>query len=106
LPPLRIASITYKDLDFTLDRRYCWKSFLCHSDAWGIPYDLSIPYILVFDSCDSFLNHYRRAQRILKIEYEQSEEEMKVVYDEFMAIIKEHNSIITREEVLAMTDND
>ena len=33
LPPSRIASIKYKDLDFTLDRRYCWKSFLWHSDA-------------------------------------------------------------------------
>ena len=42
----------------------------------------------------------------LKIEYEQSEDEMKVIYDEFMTIIKEHNSIITREEVLAMTDNN
>ena len=30
---------------------------------------------------------------------------IKVVYDEFMTIIKEHNSIITREEVLAMTDD-
>ena len=45
------------------------------------------------------------AKRLLKIEPEQSEEEMKVVYDEFMTIIKEHNSIITREEVLAMTDD-
>ena len=106
LPPLRIALITYKGLDFNLGRYSSWYSFLLRSNAWGIPYDMSIPYILVFDSCDSFLNHYRRAQRILKIEYEQYEEEMKVVYDEFMAIIKEHNSIITREEVLAMTDNN
>jgi hypothetical protein len=35
-----------------------------------------------------------------------SDEELKAIYDEFMAIIQEHNSIITREEVLAMTDND
>ena len=106
LPPLRIALITYKGLDFNLGRYSSWYSFLLRSNAWGIPYDMSIPYILVFDSCDSFLNHYRWAQRILKIEYEQSEDEMKVIYDEFMTIIKEHNSIITREEVLAMTDNN
>ena len=49
---------------------------------------------------------FSAAKRLLKIQHEQSEEEMKVVYDEFMAIIKEHNSIITREEVLAMTDNN
>jgi len=106
LPPLRIASITYKDLDFTLDRRYCWKSFLCHSDAWGIPYDLSIPYIIVFDSWDSFLAHHRWELRQLFVPCEMSDEELKAIYDEFMAIIQEHNSIITREEVLAMTDND
>lgn len=106
LPPLRIASITYKDLDFTLDRRYCWKSFLCHSDAWGIPYDLSIPYIIVFDSWDSFLAHHRWELRELFVPCEMSDEELKAIYDEFMAIIREHNSIITREEVLAMTDND
>ena len=34
-----------------------------------------------------------------------SEEEMKGIYDEFIQIIKEHNSIITRDEVLSMTDN-
>lgn len=106
LPPLRIASITYKGLDFNLGRYSSWYSFLLRSNAWGIPYDMSIPYILVFDTCDSFLNHYRTAKRLLKIEYEQSEDEMKVIYDEFMTIIKEHNSIITREEVLAMTDNN
>lgn len=106
LPPLRIASITYKDLDFTLDRRYSWKSFLCHSDAWGIPYDLSIPYIIVFDSWDSFLAHHRWELRELFVPCEMSDEELKAIYDEFMAIIREHNSIITREELLAMTDND
>ena len=106
LLPLSIASVTYKGLDFTLGRCPSWDWFLFRSYAWAIPYDLSIPYILVYDSCDSFLNHYRMAKRLLKIEPEQSEEEMKVVYDEFMAIIKEHNSIITREEVLAMTDNN
>ena len=106
LPPLRIASITYKDLDFTLDRRYCWKSFLWHSDAWGIPYDLSIPYIIVFDSWDSFLARHRWELRELFGPCEMSDEELKAIYDEFMAIIQEHNSIITREEVLAMTDND
>ena len=105
LLPLSIALITYKGLDFTLNRYSSWDSFLLRSYAWAIPYDLSIPYILVYDSCDSFLNHYRMAKRLLKIEPEQSEEEMKVVYDEFMTIIKEHNSIITREEVLAMTDD-
>ena len=106
LPPLRIASITYKDLDFTLDRRYSWKSFLCHSDAWGIPYDLSIPYIIVFDSWDSFLARHRCELRELFGPCEMSDEELKAIYDEFMAIIREHNSIITREELLAMTDND
>ena len=106
LPPLRIASITYKDLDFTLDRRYSWKSFLCHSDAWGIPYDLSIPYIIVFDSWDSFLAHHRWELRELFVPCEMSDEELKAIYDEFMAIIREHNSIITRDELLAMTDND
>ena len=106
LPPLRIASITYKDLDFTLDRRYCWKSFLLYSDAWGIPYDLSIPYIIVFDSWDSFLARHRWELRELLVPCEMSDEELKAIYDEFMAIIREHNSIITREEVLAMTDND
>ena len=106
LLPLSIASVTYKGLDFNLGRYSSWYSFLLRPNAWAIPYDLSIPYILVFDSCDSFLNHYRTAKRLLKIEYEQSEEEMKVVYDEFMTIIKEHNGIITREEVLAMTDNN
>ena len=105
LLPLSIASVTYKGLDFTLGRCPSWDWFLFRSYAWAIPYDLSIPYILVYDSCDSFLNHYRMAKRLLKIEPEQSEEEMKIVYDEFMTIIKEHNSIITREEVLAMTDN-
>ena len=105
LLPLSIASVTYKGLDFTLGRCPSWDWFLFRSYAWAIPYDLSIPYILVYDSCDSFLNHYRMAKRLLKIEPEQSEEEMKVVYDEFMTIIKEHNSIITREEVLAMTDD-
>ena len=106
LPPLRIASITYKDLDFTLDRRYCWKSFLLYSDAWGIPYDLSIPYIIVFDSWDSFLARHRWKLKELFVPCEMSDEELKAIYDEFMAIIQEHNSIITREEVLAMTDND
>ena len=106
LPPLRIASIKYKDLDFTLDRRYCWKSFLLYSDAWGIPYDLSIPYIIVFDSWDSFLARHRWELRELLVPCEMSDEELKAIYDEFMAIIREHNSIITREEVLAMTDND
>lgn len=106
LPPSRIASIKYKDLDFTLDRRYCWKSFLWHSDAWGIPYDLSIPYIIVFDSWDSFLARHRWELRELFGPCEMSDEELKAIYDEFMAIIQEHNSIITREEVLAMTDND
>lgn len=106
LPPSRIASIKYKDLDFTLDRRYCWKSFLLYSDAWGIPYDLSIPYIIVFDSWDSFLARHRRELRELFRPCEMSDEELKAIYDEFMAIIQEHNSIITREEVLAMTDND
>ena len=106
LLPLSIASVTYKGLDFTLGRCPSWDWFLFRSYAWAIPYDLSIPYILVYDSCDSFLNHYRMAKRLLKIEPEQSEEEMKIVYDEFMTIIKEHNSIITREEVLAMTDNN
>ena len=105
LLPLSIASVTYKGLDFTLGRCPSWDWFLFRSYAWAIPYDLSIPYILVYDSCDSFLNHYRMAKRLLKIEPEQSEEEMKIVYDEFMTIIKEHNSIITREEVLAMTDD-
>lgn len=106
LPPSRIASIKYKDLDFTLDRRYCWKSFLWHSDAWGIPYDLSIPYIIVFDSWDSFLARHRWELRALFRPCEMSDEELKAIYDEFMAIIQKHNSIITREEVLAMTDND
>lgn len=106
LPPSRIASIKYKDLDFTLDRRYCWKSFLLYSDAWGIPYDLSIPYIIVFDSWDSFLARHRWELRELFVPCEMSDEELKAIYDEFMAIIQEHNSIITREEVLAMTDND
>jgi hypothetical protein len=34
-----------------------------------------------------------------------SEEDMKVIYDEFTQIVKEHSSIIKREHVLSMTDN-
>ena len=106
LPPLRIALITYKGLDFNLGRYSSWYSFLLRSNAWGIPYDMSIPYILVFDSWDSFLARHRWELRELFGPCEMSDDELKAIYDEFMAIIQEHNSIITREEVLAMTDND
>ena len=60
---------------------------------------MSIPYILVVTSFDLFISHNRR------LGHNMSEENMKVIYDEFTRIVKEHNSIITRTDVLSMTSN-
>ena len=60
---------------------------------------MSIPYILVVASFDLFLSHNKR------LGHNMSEEDMKVIYDEFTQFVKEHNKTITREEVLSIIDN-
>lgn len=97
--PSWIARIQYRGLEFIVDRHSSWGTFLFFCEEWGIPFNLSIPFALVIASFDLFFSHNRR------LGCEISEEEMKGIYDEFIQIIKEHNSIITRDEVLSMTDN-
>ena len=60
---------------------------------------MSIPYILVVASFDLFVSHNKR------LGHNMSEEDMNVIYDEFTQILKEHNNIITRTDVLSMTSN-
>ena len=97
--PSYIARVQYKGLEFIVDRHSNWGTFLFFWEEWGIPIDLSIPFVLVVASFDLFLFHNRR------LSCDMSEEDMKVIYDEFTQIVKEHNSIIKREHVLSMTDN-
>lgn len=97
--PSCIARVQYKGLEFIVDRHSNWGTFLFFWEEWGIPIDFSIPFVLVVASFDLFLFHNRR------LSCDMSEEDMKVIYDEFTQIVKEHNSIIKREHVLSMTDN-
>ena len=98
--PSCIANLQYKGLEFTLDRHSHWGTFLFFWEEWGIPIDMSIPYILVVASFDLFVSHNKR------LGHNMSEEDMKVIYDEFTQILKEHNNIITRTDVLSMTSNN
>ena len=98
--PAWIARVKYKGLEFILDRHSHWGTFLFFWEEWGIPIDMSIPYILVDASFDLFVSHNKR------LGHNMSEEDMKVIYDEFTQILKEHNNIITRTDVLSMTSNN
>ena len=98
--PSCIARVQYKGLEFIVDRHSNWGTFLFFWEEWGIPIDMSIPYILVVASFDLFVSHNKR------LGHNMSEEDMKVIYDEFTQILKEHNNIITRTDVLSMTSNN
>ena len=97
--PSCIARVQYKGLEFIVDRHSNWGTFLFFWEEWGIPIDMSIPYILVVASFDLFVSHNKR------LGHNMSEEDMKVIYDEFTQILKEHNNIITRDDILEKTDN-
>lgn len=98
--PSWIALAKYKELEFLIDRHSNWGTFLFFEEEWGVTIDISVPFVLVIVSFNLFLSHNRRL-----VGCDIAEDEMKRIYDEFIGIIKRHNDIITREEVLSITDN-
>lgn len=97
--PMCLARITYKGVEFLLDRHSDYGTFLFLWEDWGIVHDIDIPSLLTIVSWEIHLDHNR------ELGCNMSEYDMRAIYDEFVGIIQEHNNIITREEVLAMTDN-
>ena len=97
--PMCLARITYKGVEFLLDRHSDYGTFLFLWEEWGIVHNIDIPSLLTIVSWEIHLDHNRELRCNI------SEEDMRAIYDEFVGIIQAHNNIITREEVLAMTDN-
>lgn len=97
--PYWIARMQYKGVEMTMDRHSDWGTFLFFWEQWGIVHDIDVPSLLTIASWEMFLEHNR------ELGCNMSEDDMRAIYDEFVSIIKEHNNIITREEVLAKTDN-
>lgn len=95
--PYWIAEIQYKGLEFILDRHRGWGTFLFFEE-WGIIYDIDMPYLLTLASWEQFLDHNK------KLGGNMSASEMKAIYDEFIDLIREQNNIITREQILKMTN--
>lgn len=67
-------------------------------EEWGIAYDIDIPCLLTLASCEQFLDHNR------KLGCNMSDDEIKAIYDEFVDLIRAQNNIITREQMLKITD--
>lgn len=97
--PMCLARMTYRDVEFFLDRHSDYGTFLFLWEEWGIVQDLDIPSLLTIVSWEIFLDHNR------ELGCNMSEDDMRAIYDEFVGIVQAHNNIITREEVLAKTDN-
>lgn len=97
--PICLARMTYRGVEFFLERYSDYGTFLFFWVEWGIVHDLNIPSLLTIASWDMCLDQNR------ELGCNMSEYDMRAIYDEFVGIIQEHNNIITREDVLAMTDN-
>ena len=97
--PMCLARMTYRGVEFMLERYSDYGTFLFFWEEWGIVYDIDIPSLLTILSWDMCLDQNR------ELGCNVSEDDMRAIYDEFLGIIQAHNNIITREEVLAMTDN-
>lgn len=97
--PMCLARITYKGVEFLLDRHSDYGTFLFLWEEWGIVHNIDIPSLLTIVSWEIHLDHNR------ELGYNMSEDDMRDIYHEFVGIIQKHNNIITREEVLSMTDN-
>ena len=97
--PMCLARMTYRGVEFFLERYSDYGTFLFFWVEWGIVHDLDIPSLLTIASWDMCLDHNKELGCNI------SDTDMKTMYDEFVSIIQEHNKIIAREEVLAMTDN-
>lgn len=97
--PMCLARMTYRGVEFLLDRHSDYSTFLFFWEEWGIVHDIDIPSLLTIVSWEIHLDHNRELGCNI------SDTDMKTMYDEFVGIIQAHNNIITREEVLAMTDN-
>lgn len=97
--PSWIAIAKYKELEFIIDRHSNWGTFLFFEEEWGVSIDISVPFVLVIVSFDLFFSLNRR------LGCDIAKDEMKRIYDEFIGIIKRHNDIVTREDVLSITAN-
>ena len=97
--PMCLARITYKGVEFLLDRHSDYGTFLFLWEEWGIVHNIDIPSLLTIVSWEIHLDHNRELGCML------SEDNMKTIYNEFVSIMQERNNIITREDVLKMTDN-
>lgn len=98
--PFWIAQITYKGLEFAMDRHSHWGTYLFFGGAWGIVVDLSTPSILTIDEWELFIDYNRR------LGCDMPQKDMKDIYEEFIQIIHSSNSIITREEILSMDNHE
>lgn len=98
--PMCLARMTYRGVEFFLDRHSDYGTFLFFWEEWGIVQDLDIPSLLTVVSWDMCLDHNKELGCNI------SEDDMRTIYDEFIGIIQSHNNIITRTEVMAMTDNN
>lgn len=97
--PLCLAKMTYKGVEFIMDRHSDYGTFLFLWEKWGVIYDADIPSLLTIVSWEMSVDHNR------ELGCNMSEDDMRDIYDEFVSIIQAHNNIITRTEVLAMTEN-
>jgi hypothetical protein len=99
--PSWLARIKYKGLWFIMDRYNDYSTFLFFIEEWGIAYDLTKPIIITINSFDLFIED----NKMRKSDCNMTNEEMKAIYDDFTEVIKKHNAIITRSDILRNSDN-
>jgi hypothetical protein len=99
--PSWLARINYKGLWFIMDRYNDYSTFLFFIEEWGIAYDLTKPIIITINSFDLFIED----NKMRKSDCNMTNEEMKAIYDDFTEVIKKHNAIITRSDILRNSDN-